>query len=165
MQNVNNFKIACYCLFNTVLNKLFHITDVYIFSTRQNNNWIYKKWPCSKVYIPLNLNTACHFLDDPQLFFCFVIALHESLVGPEQFNCSHNALRAGGCPPEKSSSYCTFFGFPTFLHIWTLSNSDCMNLRSIFSHGGQLGNSNIANIQYKVKTFTDAQDGTTMPMR
>ncbi len=37
MQNVNNFnkitgimKIACYCLFNTVLNKLFHITDVYI---------------------------------------------------------------------------------------------------------------------------------------
>ncbi len=45
MQNVNNFnkirgmmKIACYCLFNTVLNKLFHITHVYIFSTIQNNN-------------------------------------------------------------------------------------------------------------------------------
>ncbi len=53
-------KIACYCLFNTVLNKLFPITDVYIFSTRQNNNWIYKKWPRSKVYIPLNLNNLCY---------------------------------------------------------------------------------------------------------
>ncbi len=45
MQNVNSFnkirgivKIACYCLFNTLLNKLFHITRVYIFPTRQNNN-------------------------------------------------------------------------------------------------------------------------------
>ncbi len=94
MQNVNNFnkiggimKIACYCLLNTVLNKLFQITDVYILSTRQNNNWIYKKWPRSKVYIPLNLITMCHFLDDPQLFLCFVIVAHESLVGPEQLNC------------------------------------------------------------------------------
>ncbi len=94
MQNINNFnkirgimKMACYCLGNTVLNKLFHITDVYIYSKRQNNNWIHKKWPCSKVYIPLNLNTMCHFLDDPRLLFCFVIVVHESLVGPEQLNC------------------------------------------------------------------------------
>ncbi len=28
--------------------------------------------------------------------------------------------------------------FQHFLHIWTLSNSDCMILRSIFSHEGQL---------------------------
>ncbi len=48
VQNVNNWnkirgikKIACFFLFSTVLNKLFHITDVYIYSTRQNNNWIY----------------------------------------------------------------------------------------------------------------------------
>jgi len=27
--------------------------------------------------------TACHFLDDPRLSFCFVIVVHESLVGPE----------------------------------------------------------------------------------
>ncbi len=59
MQNVNNLnkirgimKIACYCLFNTVLNKLFHITDVYIFSTRQNNNWIYKNDPVQKFTHP-----------------------------------------------------------------------------------------------------------------
>ncbi len=45
MLNVNNFnkirgimRIACYCLFNTVLNELFHITDVYIFSTEKNND-------------------------------------------------------------------------------------------------------------------------------
>ncbi len=42
VQNVNNkirgfMKIACYFLFSTVLNKLFHITDVYIYSTRQNH--------------------------------------------------------------------------------------------------------------------------------
>ncbi len=45
VQNVNNrdkirgiMKILCYFLFSTVLNKLFHITYVYIYSTRQNNN-------------------------------------------------------------------------------------------------------------------------------
>ncbi len=32
--------------------------------------------------------------------------------------------------------------FPAFLHIWTLSSSDCMILRSIFSHWGQLRDSN-----------------------
>ncbi len=33
------------------------------------------------------------------------------------------------------------FGFPAFLCIWTLSNNDCMILRSIFSHWGQLRDS------------------------
>ncbi len=32
--------------------------------------------------------------------------------------------------------------FQHLLHIWTLSNSDCMTLRSIFSHWGQLRDSN-----------------------
>ncbi len=41
-------EIACYFLFSTVLNKLFHITDVYIYSTSQNNNWIYKNDPIQK---------------------------------------------------------------------------------------------------------------------
>ncbi len=32
------------------------------------------------------LNTVCSLLDDPQLFFfCLMIVVHESLVGPEQF--------------------------------------------------------------------------------
>ncbi len=73
-------------LFSTLLNKLFHITDVYIYSTRQNKNWIHKKLPHSKVYIPLNLNNLCCFLDDLRPFFCVVIVVHESLVDPEQFN-------------------------------------------------------------------------------
>jgi len=48
-KNVNHFnkirrimKIACYFLFSTVLNKLFHITVVCIKSTRQKNSRIYK---------------------------------------------------------------------------------------------------------------------------
>ncbi len=40
----------------------------------------------TKHHLPLNLNTACRFLDDPWLFLYFVIVVHESLVGPEQFN-------------------------------------------------------------------------------
>ncbi len=35
----------------------------------------------------------------------------------------------------------TFFGFPAFLCIWTLSNNDCMILRSIFLHQGQMRDS------------------------
>ncbi len=46
------------------------------------------------------------------------------------------------CSSEKSSMSCRFFSFPAFLHIWTLSSSDCMILRSIFSHWGQLRDSN-----------------------
>ncbi len=34
-----------------------------------------------------------------------------------------------------------FFGFTAFLCIWTLSNNDCMILRFIFSHRGQLRDS------------------------
>ncbi len=78
----------------------------------------------------------CRFLDDPWLFFCFVIVVHESLVDPEQINCLlffrkilqllHILLF--------SSIFCMF---------WSLSNSDCMILRSIFSHGGQLRDSYI----------------------
>ncbi len=43
------------------------------------------------------------------------------------------------CSSDKS---CRFCSFPAFLHIWTLSSSDCMILRSIFSHWGQLMDSN-----------------------
>ncbi len=47
-------KTACCCLFNMVLNKLFHITDGYIFSTRLNlSNKI-----MSKIFFLLILNEA-----------------------------------------------------------------------------------------------------------
>ncbi len=46
----------------------------------------------------------CHFLDDPRLFLYFVIAVHEFLAGPEQFNCLLFF--------RKKPSSCTFFGFP-----------------------------------------------------
>ncbi len=102
-------KIACYFLFSTVLNKLFHITDVYIYSTRQNNNWINKNDPVQKftyhwILIPCVISWMIH----AWLFLYFVIVVHEYLVGPEQFNC---------CSSEKSSSSCTFFGFPASLHL------------------------------------------------
>ncbi len=79
-------KIACIFLFSTVLNKPFQITDVYIYSTKTNNTEFIKMTPFKSLHT-LNLNTMCHFLDDPRLFSYFVIVVHESLVGPEQFNC------------------------------------------------------------------------------
>ncbi len=54
--------------------------------TPQDKIITYKNYPI-QVYILLNLNTMCHFLDDPQLFLCFVIVVHESIVDPEQLNC------------------------------------------------------------------------------
>ncbi len=135
VHNVNNLnkirgfiKCTCCFIFSTVLIKLFHITDVYIYSTRQNYTWIYKKLSHLIVYIPLYLNTICHFLDDPRLVLYFVIVVHESLVGPEQFL-------------DKSSSSCTFFGLPASSVYLNPSKNDCMILRSIFSHWGQLRDS------------------------
>ncbi len=45
------------------------------------------------------------------------------------------------CSLEKSFISHKFFGFPAALCFWTLSNNDCMILRSIFSHRGQLRDS------------------------
>ncbi len=42
------------------------------------------------------------------------------------------------CPPGPADSSV----FQHLLHIWTLSSSDCMIVRSIFSHRGQLRDSN-----------------------
>ncbi len=44
------------------------------------------------------------------------------------------------CPAESSV-------FQHLLHIWTLSSCDCMILRSIFSHWGQLRDSNTTKIK------------------
>ncbi len=67
------------------------------------------------------------------VFYCLVIVVHESLVCSEQLNCC--------CSSEKSFSSHKLFDFPAFLCIWILSNNDCMILRSIFSHWGQLRDS------------------------
>ncbi len=40
---------ACYCLFSTDLNKIFHIKDVYMLFTRENNSYIYKNYPFQKI--------------------------------------------------------------------------------------------------------------------
>ncbi len=71
---------------------------MFIYSPQDNIITEFIKMTPSKVYIPLNLNNLCSFLYDPRLSFCFVIVVHESLVGPEQFNSS------------------TFFGFPAYLN-------------------------------------------------
>ncbi len=45
------------------------------------------KWPRSKVYIHLILNTVLLPEWSTALCFCLVIVVHESLVCPEQLNC------------------------------------------------------------------------------
>ncbi len=67
------------------------------------------------------MNHSCVFL--------FSEVVHESLVCPEQLN----VLLLFG----KILQLPKFFGFPKCLCIWTLSDNDCMILRSIFSHRGQ----------------------------
>ncbi len=129
MQNCNKIrgiiKMACYCFFNTVLNKLFHLTDIYIFSTRQNNNCIYKYDTTQKFAHPWLLILCV--VSTAVFLFCDSCS---SLV-PSQFDC----LPFFRNPPAPVRSLV----FQHLLHIWTLSNSDCMILRSIASHGGQLG--------------------------
>ncbi len=153
VHNVNNLnkirgfiQFTCCFLFSTVLIKPFHITDVYIYSTRQNYTWIYKKLSHLIVYIPLYLNTMCHFLDDPRLVLYFVIVVHESLVGPEQFL-------------DKSSSSCTFFGFG-LLYIWTLPKVTVWFWDPYFHTEDNWGTH--SQLLQKVETFTHTQEGNTI---
>ncbi len=102
----------CMLFFYLVLSwiSFFHITEV-TYSTRQNNNWIIKMTPFKCLPLPLNLNTMCHFLDDPRLFLYFVIVVHESFVGPEQKN------------PPASSAYLNPFQkwlYDFEIHLFTL---------------------------------------------
>ncbi len=46
--------------------------------------WIYKKWPRSKVYIRLILNTVLLPELYTAVFFCLVVVVYEFLVCPEQ---------------------------------------------------------------------------------
>ncbi len=109
------------CLFNTVLNKPFHITDVYIFSTRQNNNWIHKNDPIQKWI--LILCVISWMIHD-----CFYILWYCSCVPCWSWAVQLPAFLQKN-PPAPAHSLV----FQHLLHIWTLSNSDCMILRSIFS--------------------------------
>ncbi len=68
----------------------------------------------------------------PQLFVCLVIVVHESLDYPEQLNFLLFFRQILQLPQILWLS---------FLCMWTLSNSDCMILRSIFLHRGQLRDS------------------------
>ncbi len=91
------------------------------------------KMTLSKVYTHLILNTVLFSEWSTAVFLCLVIVVHESLVCPEQLNCllfSRKILRS-----QK------LFGCPAFLCIWTLSNIDCMILRFVFSHRGQVRDS------------------------
>ncbi len=96
-------KIACYCLLNTVLNKLFHITDVYRFSTIQIiTKLIHKNDPVQKFTTPLNLILCV---------VCWMI--HECFsVFWQLFMSPSLVLNSSCCSSEKSSSSCIFFGFP-----------------------------------------------------
>ncbi len=75
------------------------------------------------------------YLDDPRLFFLFCVGC--SWV-PCLFWTVELSTVLQTNPPRSVDSAV----FQHFLHIWTLSSSDCMILRSIFSHWGQLMDSN-----------------------
>ncbi len=75
----------------------------------------------------------CGYLDDPRLFFVLWLFV-ESL-------CLFCSVKLSTCSSKILHS-CGIFSFPAYLHIWTLSSSDCMILRSIFWHWGQLRDSN-----------------------
>ncbi len=101
--------------------------------------YIYK-WPGSKVYTPLILNTVLLSEWSSAVFISLVIVVHESLVCAEQINC-------------------LLFFRKVILCIWTLSNNDCMILRSIFSHRRRLRDSNTTITE---ETLTDAPEGETI---
>ncbi len=74
------------------------------------------------------------YLDDPRLFFCFVLVVHESLVCSEQLNWAlfFRQILHVLQNLQFSNIFCIFEPFPAVTMI----------LRSIFSHWGQLRDSN-----------------------
>ncbi len=157
---VNNFnkiwelmKIACYFLFSTVLNTLFNITDVYISSTRKNNNWIYINDPVQKFTYPWILIHCVVSWMVHDCFFCFVIVVHESCVGPEQLNC---LLFFRKIPQLMhilwfSSIFCLFEPFPK-VTVWFWDPS---------FHTEDNWGTHMQLLQ-KVQMLTDAPEGKTM---
>ncbi len=147
---VNNFnkirgimKITCYCLFNTVT------WDVFIYSPQDKIINEFIKWPVQKFTYPWILYSVSFPGWSTAVFlFC------DSCSRVPCWSWAFTVIQTN--PPAPAHSLV----FQLFLQIWTLSNSDCMILRSIFSHGGQLWDSYITI--YKMKIFTDAQDGNTM---
>ncbi len=136
-ENVNNFnKIreiiqnACYFLFSTVLSKIFYIKYVY----KTKNSWNYSNNPLQKIGNPwfLILCEVTWMIHDCSFVLCWLFMSPLFVLNSWTEHCSS----------DKSSTFCRFCSFPAFLHIWTLSSSDCMILRSIFSHWGQLRDSN-----------------------
>ncbi len=139
-------------LFSNVLKKLFHITDVCIYSTRQNNNWIYENYPIQKFTHPwiLILCVISWMIHD-----CFYIlwVVHESLVGPEQLNC---LLFFRRIPQLRhilwfSSIFCIFEPFPK-VTVWFWGPY----LHTEDNWGTQ------TQLLQKMETFTDAQEGHAM---
>ncbi len=116
-------------LFSTVLSKIFYINDVYIYSTRQNNSWNYYNYPIQK-------------FRNPWLLILFVVTwmIHDWCLfcdGCSWVPCLFWTVLQKNPPYPAESSV-----FQHLLHIWTISSSDCMILRSIFSYWGQLRGSN-----------------------
>ncbi len=105
-------KIACYFLFSAVLNKLFHIKDVDIYSTRQNNNRIYKNDPIQKFTYPWIL--LCHFLDDTRLFLYCVIVFDELvLIGEPGLMKTHI-----NSTPNKNENSWYWYGKNYLAYVW-----------------------------------------------
>ncbi len=87
----------------------------------------------------------------PQLFFCLVIVVHESLDCPEQLNFLLFFRQILQLPQILWLS---------FLCMWTLSNSDCMILNPSFYTEDNWGTH--LQLLQKIQMLTDAPEGKTM---
>ncbi len=98
------------------------------------NSWNYSNNPIQKFVNPwfLILRVVTWMIHD-----CFLFSDGCSWVSCLFWTVELSTVLQKNPPGPADSSV-----FQHILQIWTLSNSDCMILRSIFSHGGQLRDSN-----------------------
>ncbi len=91
-----------------------------------NAHWCFRRKHVANFFnLKIRLNLT-YFVFWEACFFFFVIVVHESLVCPEQLNCSLFFRKILQVPQ-------IIHFFHHFWCIWTLFNNDCMILRTIFS--------------------------------
>ncbi len=107
---------------------------MFTYSPQDKNSWNYSNNPLQKFGNPwfLILCEVTWMIHDCSFVLCWLFMSPLFVLNSWTEHCSS----------DKSSTFCRFCSFPAFLHIWTLSSSDCMILRSIFSHWRQLMDSN-----------------------
>ncbi len=97
-----------------------------------------------KIAAIIKNNPLQKFVNPWFLILCVVIwMIHDSFCdGCSWVPCLFWTVKLSTVLQKNSSCPADSSVFQHLLHIWTLSSSDCMILRSIFSHGGELRGSN-----------------------